>query len=158
MFSKRTSEILFYFQHFSILKIENSSLASRINWHTALIQSSSGHRKFYQEAGGSFWYDIIISEWIIMIWIYHNDILLIQILRLSVSENFHSSSRQLSVYESASFQIEKQFDIIMSFIESYLRRSWYHYDIVRLGRLILKNPWKNVGPGAYTPEYMRPVP
>ena len=49
--------------------------------------------------------------------------LLIQILSLSVSENVHSSSRQLSVYESASFQIEKQFDIIMSFIESYLRRS-----------------------------------
>ena len=71
-----------------------------------------------------------------------SNILLIQILSLSVSENFHSSSRQLSVYESASFQIEKQFDIIMSFIESYLRRSWYHYDIVRLGRLILKNPWK----------------
>ena len=79
-----------------------------------------------------------------MIWLYHNDILLIQILSLSVSENVHSSSRQLSVYESASFQIEKQFDIIMSFIESYLRRSWYHYDIVRLGRLILKNPWKNL--------------
>ena len=98
-----------------------------------------------------------------MIWLYHNDILLIQILGLSVSENVHSSSRQLSVYESASFQIEKQFDIIMSFIESYLRRSWYHYDIVRLGRLILWKPraWAHIlwricaqargmsGPGRY---------